>query len=229
MIRVHPRPEPSRFDERCRKRGRRWLKNHPGYSRPHDYWSEFEPDLREAFGGLCGYCAMLVMRGQVDHFIPVVVFKAEENHHLAYEWSNFRYGEGTLNLRKATSRVLDPYEVEDDWFQVLLPSLQLVLTEKVPENIRALAELTLERLGLRDHEVVVRYRREWFRMYQEGRLSLDGLRDVAPLVARAVEDDLAKGKDWRVVPGPTPTGSKGTRDRDPRSEGRRDRRRGARP
>jgi hypothetical protein len=225
VIRVHPRPEPSKFDERCRKRGRRWLKEHPGYSRPHDYWSKFEPALREAFGGLCGYCAMRVMKGQVDHFIPVVVFKAEENHHLAYEWGNFRYGEGTLNLRKATSRVLDPYEVEDDWFQVLLPSLQLVLTDKVPEAIRGLAELTLQKLGLRDHEVVVRYRREWFRMYQEGRLSLDGLREVAPLVAGAVEDDLAMGKDWRVEPGRSTTESSDTSDRKARSDGRRGRRR----
>ena len=193
--------------------------------RPRDYWSEFEPDLREVFGGLCGYCAMRVMRGQVDHFIPVAVLKTEENHHLAYEWSNFRYGEGTLNQRKADIRVLDPYEVEDDWFQVLLPSLQLVLTDKVPEEIRALAELTLQKLGLRDHEVVVRYRREWFRMYQEGRLSLDGLREVAPIIARAVEDDLAMGKDWRVEPGPKTTRSSGPSDRNPRSDGRRDRRR----
>jgi hypothetical protein len=171
---------------------------------------------------------MRVMKGQVDHFIPVAVFKAEAKHHLAYEWSNFRYGEGTLNQRKATARVLDPYDVQDDWFRVLLPSLQLILTDKVPDRIRALAEFTLERLGLRDHEVVVRYRREWFRMYQEGRLSLDGLQEVAPLVARAVEADLAKGKDWRLVPGPTSTGSKGRR-RGPRVKGRADYHRGGMP
>jgi hypothetical protein len=52
VIRVQSRPEPAKFDERCRKRGRRWLKAHPDYQgHPRDYWSEFEPDLREAFGG----------------------------------------------------------------------------------------------------------------------------------------------------------------------------------
>lgn len=214
MIRVRPRPEPAKFDERCRKRGRRWLKKHPDYEgRPHDYWSEFEPDLREVFRGRCGYCAMLVMRGQVDHFIPVSVFKAEANHHLAYEWSNFRYGEGALNQRKASARVLDPYEVEDDWFELLLPSLQLVLTDKVPGDVRTLAESTLERLGLRDHEVVVRYREEWFRLYRMRQLALEGLREVAPLVARAVERDLARGKDWRLSSSSATIGSRRKRAR----------------
>jgi hypothetical protein len=221
VIQVLPRPEPAKFDERCRKRGHRWLKKHPDYEgRPHDYWSEFEPDLRDVFEGRCGYCAMLVMRGQIDHFIPVSLFKGDANHHLAYEWSNFRYGEGTLNQRKASARVLDPYEVEDDWFQVLLPSLQLVLTNKVPDDVRALAESTLERLGLRDHEVVVRYREEWFRLYREEQLALEGLRRVAPLVARAVEHDLARGKDWRLSSSPATTGSRRTRGRGPRASSR---------
>jgi hypothetical protein len=196
VIRVRPRPEPPRFDERCRRRGRKWLEAHPDQpGRPRDYWSEFEPELRAAFDGRCGYCAMRIMRGQIDHFIPVAELDAAR--HLAYEWSNFRYGEGTLNQRKASARVLDPFEVQDGWFRILLPSLQLVLTDRVPDEIRPLAEFTLQKLGLRDHEVVVRYRREWFRMYQEGRLDLDGLREIAPLIARAVEQDLARGKDWR--------------------------------
>ena len=58
MIQIQPRPEPSTFDQRCRchSRGHRWLRDHQGYEgRPHDYWSQFEPQLREAFNGLCGY------------------------------------------------------------------------------------------------------------------------------------------------------------------------------
>ena len=44
MIRVQSRPEPKHFAKRCRERGRRWLREHPGYQgRPYDYWSEFEP------------------------------------------------------------------------------------------------------------------------------------------------------------------------------------------
>src|SRR5262249_41484173 len=139
MIRV-PRPEePDTFDERCRQRGRKWLKDHPGYSRPRDYWSEFEPVLHDAFGGRCGYCAMKVMKAQVDHFISVDRLKTAGEDELAYEWSNFRYCEGVLNQRKSNHAVLDPYRVKNEWFTILLPSLQLVLTPQVPKNKRKLA------------------------------------------------------------------------------------------
>jgi hypothetical protein len=141
---------------------------------------------------------MMVMKAQVDHFISLAVLKARGKEHLAYEWTNFRYGEGVLNQRKSDHRVLDPFKVRDHWFEILLPSLQLVLTPRVPKTQRKLAEFTIEKLGLRDSEVVVRYRREWFKLYQEGRLTLPGLRVVAPAIARAVERDLASGIDWRL-------------------------------
>ena len=199
MIRVRPQMEPANFDDRCRKGGRQWIKDNPGYDRPRDYWSEFEPDLRKVFNGLCGYCAMMVMKAQVDHFKPVVLLKQDGEDEFAYEWSNFRYGEGVLNQKKSSHIVLDPFKVKDEWFEILLPSLQLVLTSKVPKVKQKLAEFTLKQLGLRDGEVVVRYREVWFSMYRERKLTLEGLKQVAPIIAVAVENDLAKGKDWRKV------------------------------
>jgi hypothetical protein len=227
VIRVRPRREPKGFHERCRERGRRWLAEHPDYnSTPRDYWSEFEPQLRDTFKGLCGYCAMWVgMKGEVDHFVPVSIFKSERQHHLAYEWSNFRYCAGTMNQRKKAARVLDPFEVEDDWFRILLPSLQLVLTDKVPDDIRPLAEFTLEQLGLRDQEAVIRYRREWFRLYRLGRLELDELRRFAPLLARAIEADRERGKHWRLPPGHADAEPPRGDAPSPRAEGRAARRR----
>jgi hypothetical protein len=197
-MRFTPPPEPPQFDARCRRPGRKWLRDHPGHDRPHDYWSPFEPQLREGFRGLCGYCVMVVMKAQMDHFLPVSVLKKRRQDHLAYEWSNFRYGEAVLNQRKHDHLILDPFEVRDEWFRVLLPSLQLVLTGEVPRRLRKKAEFTLERLGLRDDEVVIRYRQTWFRMYQEGKLTLEGLGEVAPLIARAVEADMRQGRDWRL-------------------------------
>ena len=138
------------------------------------------------------------MKAEVDHFIPVAILKEEGKDKLAYEWSNFRYGEKTLNGRKWKHLVLDPFEVHDDWFTILLPSLQLVSTDRVPKKHRKKTALTLEKLGLTDDEVIVRYRREWFAMYQSCELNLKGLRRVAPLIARTVEQDLAKGIDWRL-------------------------------
>lgn len=199
VIRVRPQPEPKNFDKSCRKRGRRWLREHKGYKgRPRGFWSEFEPQLRGAFNGLCGYCAMRVIKGQVDHFISVSLLQKQGKHLLAYEWSNYRYCEGVLNQRKWEHKILDPFEIAGEWFEVLLPTLQLVLTTRVPKRKRKLAEFTIKQLGLRDSEVVVRYRRELFAMYQEGKLTLTGLQEFAPLVARAVQRDLDIGKDWRL-------------------------------
>jgi len=197
MRRVKPGDEPKTFNARCRSRGRKWLREHPKYRRPHDYWSEFEPDLRDAFNELCGYCVMITMKCQVDHFIPVALLKDRKEDNQAYEWKNFRYGEGVINQRKSSHIVLDPFKVMDSWFEVLLPSLQLVLTAAVPARQRTLAEFTIERLGLRDSEVVVRYRQKFFEMYRDGKLTIEGLENVAPLIAVAVRRDLAKGIDWR--------------------------------
>lgn len=83
--------------------------------------------------------------------------------------------------------------MREGWFAVLLPSLQLVVVpENVPEQLRELAVQTLERLHLRDDERVLRQRRSWYRMYQQGKLTLAGLREVAPLIAAAVERQAAR-------------------------------------
>lgn len=73
------------------------------------------------------------------------------------------------------------------WFDLLLPSLQLIVSDRIPPAERARAENTLVRLHLRDDERVIRQRSEWYRMYKEGEINLDGLRKKAPLLARAIE------------------------------------------
>jgi hypothetical protein len=198
MMRFKRQPEPANWEDRCRKRGQKWLSEHPDYDRPQDYWTEFENDLCEAFRQMCAYCVMVVMKADMDHFVPVAHLKEKGKDELAYEWSNFRYVEGVLNQRKSDHLLLDPFEVKDDWFELILPSLQLQLTDQVPKSKRRKAEFTMKRLGLQNDEVVIRYRQKWFEMYRHRRLDLNGLRDVAPLIARAVEQDLEVGKDWRV-------------------------------
>ncbi len=121
--------------------------------------------------------------GTVDHYLS---WKARPER--AYDWDNYRFASGWINSSKQTAddTVLDPFLVGDDWFEIILPSLQLVLTDAVPEEHRARAAHTLERLHLRDDERVIRQRREWYRMYQDSELTLEGLRKKAPLIARAV-------------------------------------------
>jgi hypothetical protein len=45
--------------------------------------------------------------------------------------------------------------------------------------------------------VVVRYRKKFFEMYQARKLTVEGLDEVAPLIAAAIRRDLARGVDWR--------------------------------
>lgn len=184
MIRFEPAPKPDGFVERVEQRGAAWLAAHPGSQRPVDYWSEFKPDLAAAFRSLCAYSAMYEPVGTVEHFVS-----CDEDRAKAYDWSNYRYASGWLNSSKQalkSHQVIDPFEVADGWFEILLPSLQLVTTDLIPKESRARADFVLTRLHLQDDERVLRQRREWYRMYQDGELTLEGLAKKAPLIAAAV-------------------------------------------
>jgi hypothetical protein len=187
MIRVDRVPEPPSFDEDVRRPGSRWLDEHPNPKQLHPYWSKYLPDLRDGFQSLCGYSAMRVEDGTVDHY------RSCKNHpELAYEWDNYRFASERMNKVKGTQdeQILDPFEVEDSWFELLLPSFMLVTTPRVPEEHRRRAEHTLKRLGLRDGEPIIRRRKEWYDQFRTGKVALAGLRCWAPLLARAIERRL---------------------------------------
>jgi hypothetical protein len=182
MIPFERVPEPPDFDARVRRPGREWLaggkKGTPGY------WRRTARDLRAAFKELCAYSAMwLSTPGTVDHFIS-----RNEDRSLAYEWTNFRYAAAWINSSKSALRadqLVDPFDVGEDWFEVLLPSCQMVMTDRCPPELRDRARTMLTRLKLGDGEAVLGYRQEWYRMYTEGELTLEGLARKAPLLARA--------------------------------------------
>lgn len=184
MIHVLPVPEPKDFDEKARVPGRKWLENNPEAKRPKDHWTAFKWVLAQGFQNRCAYCAMLDLVGTVDHFVSW-----HEDRSQAYAWENYRYCSQWINASKGKTpadKLLDPYQVQDGWFEILLPSLQLRVSDKVPYDLRERAEYVLEHLHLCDDERVLRQRREWYRMYQDGDLSLGGLRKMAPLIAAAI-------------------------------------------
>ncbi|MCI0464116.1 MAG: hypothetical protein L0Z62_44855 [Gemmataceae bacterium] len=186
MIHSDPAPEPPTFDAECRQPGNAWWKAHPQAERPRDYWSAFKPALASAFRQLCAYTAVYEPVGTVDHFL------SWEQGGPAYDWSNFRFAAQWINSSKKTidRQVLDPFQVQDDWFEILLPSLQLRLTDAVPKALRKKAEFTLERLHLRDDERVLRTRQSWLEQFCLCEITLAGLARRAPLLARAVEAAL---------------------------------------
>ena len=184
MIHFDRVPEPPDFDERARLPGNAWLAAHPGNERPRDYWTPFKTTLAEGFRNLCAYSAMYEPVGTVDHFTS-----CDEDRSQAYEWDNYRFCAAWINSSKGNvpaSKLLDPFDIEDGWFELHLPSLQLRVSDSIPEELRERAEYALARLHLCDDERVIRQRRQWYCMYRSGKLSREGLAEMAPLIAAAV-------------------------------------------
>jgi hypothetical protein len=195
---ANPIPEPTLFNANCRLPGHAWLAANPTKDchAASGYWTPFRPDLRKAFRKRCGYLAVkLHQDGVVDHYVS-----CKEDRTKAFEWSNYRYASETVNSRKQAfdrrkRRVLDPFEVEDGWFRVLLPSFELVLTDAVPAAIRPLAQETLEGLGLGDGYEAREARWSAYESHwNDGDINMIGLARDAPLVAAAVEARKREGK-----------------------------------
>lgn len=189
MIAVsNPILEPKDFDKECRVKGKAWLVKHPAAKRPTDLWSPFRLALADGFVDRCGYCAMYIASGTVDHSVSW-----NEDKNLAYEWSNFRYVDNWVNSsksKKKAAELLDPFDVVEGWFEIILPSLQLVISDTIPPEFRERAENTLKELPIRDDERVLRPRRKWLSLYEQG-MPLEILREMAPLIAVAVEKKQA--------------------------------------
>ena len=188
MIRVERVGEPTEFDRRARVPGHAWLAANPGRKRPKDYWTPFKGELALGFRNLCAYSAMYEPVGTVDHFVS-----CEEDRSRAYEWDNYRYCAAWINSSKGNvpaAQILDPFDIEEGWFELHLPSLQLRVSDRIPDELRDRAEYVLDRLRLCDDERVMRQRREWYRMYEDGEISQDGLEGKAPLIAAAIDNRI---------------------------------------
>ncbi len=186
MIRFEPVPEPADFDQRTKTPGDAWLAANPETSRPKDLWTQFKGELADGFRNLRAYSVMYEPVGTVDHFVS-----CHEDRSRAYDWTNYRYCAAWINSSKnnePAAHLLDPYEIGEGWFEIHLPSLQLRVSDAIPEELRARAEHVLTRLHLRDDERVMRQRRAWYKVFQDGDLTLDGLEGKAPLIAAAIVD-----------------------------------------
>lgn len=197
MIPIRPKPMSdelrSRFEQRVRAPGRRWLEAHradAGRNRPPDHWREVLVDLADAFQRRCAYTAMWInCDGTVDHFVSI-----DEDPERAYEWDNFRYCVGWFNSKKQHARstdLIDPLLVEDGWFELSWPDLQLRVTSLCPTELRDRAERMLEDLELRNGRRVIENRRAYRRLFERrGVEALDQIEEEAPMVARAIRDNV---------------------------------------
>ncbi len=189
MIPVAAVPEPAAWASKGLQSGKDWLIGHPVASRkkgfrPYNYWSAFLEPLGEGFNWLCGYTAVFADNGTVDHFAPWEDVEGTSEEWRAYDWSNLRYAAGWFNSARKRTEVPDPFQVGPDWFRITLPSLQLLATDQVPEAQRTRVDNAMR--WLKNDERVMRARRKYYKLYRAKKLTLQGLDELAPLIAEAL-------------------------------------------
>lgn len=199
MIRVDKVSEPLRFDSEARQKGNRWLAENPDAKSEKfpDCWSPFRSELARGFNHLCGYSVMKTGNPTIDHFRPKSL---PEYRKFVYEWSNYRYADHDMNRAKTDlpEGILDPFDIGDDWFEILLPNLEMIMTEHVPEGYRGDARSTLRQLGLGYGGDILEKRRSWYHQFYNKEepsnecATLTQLELYAPLIARAVHKRLSE-------------------------------------
>lgn len=209
MIRVTPAPEPEHFDAIVRQPGLRALAELAGEAplpprsgRPRSavattregipvglypaYWTEIIPDLLQAYSRICSYACLYIEEvtgaASVDHRLP----KSIAWQH-AYEWSNYRLACSLINSRKGQYLdVLDPFEIEDGWFQIELVAFQVLPNPHLPTEQVAAVTATIDRLGLNERRCLAA-RENHAVAYFERDITLQHLRKRAPFLARELE------------------------------------------
>ena len=116
----------------------------------------------------------------VDHFAPKS--RAWDR---VYEWNNYRLACSRLNARKRDfSDILDPFEVEDGWFQLELVGFQIIPNPDLNRALRQRVQQTIDRLGLNDFR---NRRTADAEDYWNRDVSLRILRRESPFVAKELE------------------------------------------
>jgi len=205
MMRVELANEPSAFDENVRKPGLRAIAELVGEPSGRtagrkfkkvaatrdeipaehfpDYWRRALDDLLSSYHRLCAYLCLYIPRGtgapSVDHMLA-----KSTRWDSVYEWGNYRLASSLMNSRKgAAADVLDPFELEDDWFALELVEFQVIPRGGLPDETLTAVRDTIARLGLSEPPYCDA-RAEYAREYWAGHIDLDYLEWHAPFVAR---------------------------------------------
>ena len=124
------------------------------------------------------YIELVTGSRTVDHFAP-----KSKHPDLAYEWSNYRLVCGTMNARKNHFEdVLDPFEVENGWFQLEFSFFQVVSKSDLESAERAEVQATIDRLRLNDNDCR-QMRSRYYDDFIGGDISFDYLARCSPFVA----------------------------------------------
>ncbi len=207
MIRVPPAPAPESFDAKVKEPGLRALAEMVGETPPFPrvkgrpfqkiaerreqippsklptYWTSVLDELMDAYARICAYACFRIhpVTGarSVDHM--AAKSRAWDQ---VYQWHNYRLACSRLNARKLDfGDVLDPFEVQDRWFELEFNGFQLRAAEDLDQETTEKVDSTIDRLGLNDHWFRYSRERDWDN-YSKGHISLEILEEESPLVAR---------------------------------------------
>lgn len=197
---VKPQPESKSFNKDVREPGILFLNKNPKPKswKNKEYWQKSIPDLYEAYGGICCYCAEWIPETvgdpTVDHFIS-----KSTNPQLAYEWNNFRLASLRFNRWKQDfTDVLDPFTLQEGWFTMHFPSLQLKPDELLPPDIQKRVTDTIARLRL-NGSICIRSRKRWAMCYRDGKVSFEHLQQNAPFLAHEIERQGLVGRLHEIL------------------------------
>jgi hypothetical protein len=150
-----------------------------------DYWTNSLNDLKGAYSHICAYSCFRIHpvtgAASVDHFAA-----KSKSWDAVYEWDNYRLACSRLNARKKDfSDVLDPFEIDDDWFHLELVGFQVIPNPKLKKALRDKIDATITRLGLNDYQFR-KEREELAEDYWKGERSVGVLKKEAPFLLREI-------------------------------------------
>jgi hypothetical protein len=205
VIRIAKTDEPldPSFEELVRKPGKAFLAAipNPNYKqwKHHDYWRGVAPVLRKRYSGICAYSCYFIHEvtgdDTIEHFLPKTPHPT-----LAYEWTNYRYVCGKLNTWKRTDEnVLDPFEIEDGWFNIEFPSLLVKASGGLDARLILRIRSTITQLKLNEDDPCIRCRQRIIEDYCSGDISFDYLKRHAPFLGREIERQGLIDKIWDIM------------------------------
>jgi hypothetical protein len=185
----HP-PNRDLFKSKVADPGHAWLASlaSPPNSKAfkgRNYWKHCLPDLYEVYGRICAYSCLWIPpdleAASVDHYLAKT--KAPK---LAYTWSNYRLATRPMNRNKSDKLgVLDPFKVKAGWFALNFGTLEVIVGPTAPDSAQQGVLDSIDILKLNG----AKYRRgreQWFQLWCTGRLSIEGLKQVAPFIAAEI-------------------------------------------
>lgn len=183
MIPVQPRPEPPSFRTNVKDPGMRFLASVPNPTRKNwkdnNFWRICFDDLYREYHGICAYLGLWINNhdATVDHFCSKSAYPQQ-----AYDWENYRLSCKIANENKGDNDILDPFQIERDWFILDFPSLQVMANHNLLcEYERILVNHTIYHLKLND-EYFIKDRLAWIRLYIEN-LDFSFIEQLAPFIA----------------------------------------------